>query len=73
MPNPSPNPNPNPDPDPDPDPDPNQVRASLDMYAKILEKIEGNDYDNFNLRAYTPKWQKLLTVCSSWAKVQMQK
>merc|ERR1719313_685621 len=40
------------------------VRASLDMYAKILEKIEGNDYDNFNLRAYTPKWQKLLTVCS---------
>ena len=49
------------------------MRASLDMYAKILEKIEGNDYDNFNLRAYTPKWQKLLTVCSSWAKVQMQK
>ena len=49
------------------------VRASLDMYAKILEKIELNDYDNFNLRAYTPKWQKLLTVCSSWAKVQMQK
>jgi phytoene synthase len=77
--NPDPDPDPNPDPDPDPetepdpDPNPSQVRASLDMYAKILEKIEGNDYDNFNLRAYTPKWQKLLTVCSSWAKVQMQK
>ena len=50
-----------------------QVRASLDMYSVILEKIEKNDYDNFNLRAYTPKWQKLLTVCNSWAKVQMQK
>ena len=49
------------------------VRASLDMYSVILEKIEKNDYDNFNLRAYTPKWQKLLTVCNSWAKVQMQK
>mgnify|MGYP001993345428 CR=1 FL=1 len=49
------------------------VRASLDMYSTILKKIEDNSYDNFNLRAYTPKWQKLLTVCNSWAKVQMQK
>jgi len=48
------------------------VRASLDMYSTILKKIEENAYDNFNVRAYTPKWQKLLTVPYSWMKVQMK-
>ena len=48
------------------------VRASLDMYSVILSKIEDNEYDNFNKRAYTPKWEKLLTVAGSWAKVQMK-
>ena len=42
------------------------------MYSVILRKIEENEYDNFNLRAYTPKWQKLLTVSNSWLKVQMK-
>jgi phytoene synthase len=46
------------------------VRASLDMYSSILKKIEDNAYDNFNKRAYTPKWQKLLTVPYSYFKVQ---
>ena len=49
------------------------VRASLDMYSSILNKIEANAYDNFNLRAYTPKWQKLLTIPYSWAKIQLKK
>ena len=31
------------------------IRASLDMYSTILNKIEDNNYDNFNLRAYTSK------------------
>jgi len=35
------------------------IRASLDMYSTILDKIESNDYDNFNKRAYTAKWEKL--------------
>jgi len=46
------------------------VRASLDMYSSILNKIEANAYDNFNKRAYTPKWQKLLTIPYSWYRVQ---
>ena len=48
------------------------VRASLDMYSTILKKIEDNSYDNFNLRAYTPKWQKLLTIPYSMLKVKMK-
>ena len=47
------------------------MRASLDMYSTILKKIEDNSYDNFNLRAYTPKWQKLLTIPYSMLKVKM--
>ena len=48
------------------------VRASLDMYSTILTKIEDNAYDNFNLRAYTPKWQKLLTIPYSMMKIQLK-
>jgi len=46
------------------------VRASLDMYSIILKKIEENAYDNFNKRAYTPKWQKVLTIPYSYMKIQ---
>jgi phytoene synthase len=45
------------------------IRASLDMYALILDKIEQNDYDNFNRRAYTAKWEKLLVLPVSWFRV----
>ena len=48
------------------------MRASLDMYSSILKKIEDNDYDNFNLRAYTPKWQKLMMIPYSMLKVKMK-
>mmetsp|Transcript_26811 Transcript_26811/g.62619 ORF Transcript_26811/g.62619 Transcript_26811/m.62619 type:complete len:292 (-) Transcript_26811:62-937(-) len=46
------------------------VRASLDMYSSILNKIEDNEYDNFNKRAYTAKWEKLLMLPRSWLRVQ---
>nr|ATQ35992.1 phytoene synthetase [Ishige okamurae] len=42
------------------------VQASLDMYGKILEAIEANDYDNFRKRAYISKTEKLLTLPLSW-------
>lgn len=48
------------------------VRASLDMYSSILSKIEANEYDNFNKRAYTAKWEKLLMLPSSYASVAMK-
>ena len=47
------------------------VRASLDMYSSILNKIEANNYDNFNKRAYTAKWEKLMMLPTSWLKVQV--
>jgi phytoene synthase len=45
------------------------IRASLDMYSAILNKIEQNDYDNFNKRAYTAKWEKLLILPFSFWRV----
>lgn len=44
------------------------VRASLDLYSKILDKIEENDYDNLNKRAYTTGIEKLLILPGSWMK-----
>jgi len=44
------------------------VRASLDLYRKILERIEGNGYDNFRKRAYVSKLEKFLTLPSSYFK-----
>jgi len=38
------------------------VQASLDCYSKILDKIEANDYDCLNQRAYVGKWEKLATI-----------
>ena len=46
------------------------VRASLDMYSKILDKIEENNYDNFNKRAYTSKLEKFLILPQSWMQVK---
>lgn len=42
------------------------VRASLDLYSAILNKIEENGYDNFNKRAYTTKLEKLFILPKSW-------
>jgi len=45
------------------------IRASLDMYSTILDKIESNDYDNFNKRAYTAKWEKLAMLPRAYLRV----
>ncbi|EME29253.1 phytoene synthase [Galdieria sulphuraria] len=42
------------------------VRASLDMYRRILDVIEENGYDNFHRRAYVGKWKKLSMLPMSW-------
>ena len=41
------------------------VRASLDLYSKILDVVERNDYDNFRKRAYTTKLEKLSIIPGS--------
>ena len=46
------------------------VQASLDCYSKILDKIEANDYDCLNQRAYVGKWEKLATIPFSWYRTQ---
>eukprot|EP00616_Rhizochromulina_sp_CCMP1243_P016734 CAMPEP_0118995160 /NCGR_PEP_ID=MMETSP1173-20130426/58031_1 /TAXON_ID=1034831 /ORGANISM="Rhizochromulina marina cf, Strain CCMP1243" /LENGTH=369 /DNA_ID=CAMNT_0006946489 /DNA_START=126 /DNA_END=1235 /DNA_ORIENTATION=- len=45
------------------------VQAAADMYGKILEKLEENDYDNFRKRAYVSKPEKFLSLPQSWMKV----
>ena len=42
------------------------VQSSLDAYGKILDKIEENNYDSLNKRAYVDKWEKLFTIPFSW-------
>lgn len=42
------------------------VQASLDLYSRILDVIERNDYDNFRCRAYTTKLEKLSILPKSW-------
>jgi len=44
------------------------VRASQDLYARILDKIEENGYDNFKKRAYTTGLEKLGILPGSWMK-----
>jgi len=45
------------------------VQASLDLYSKILDVIERNEYDNFRKRAYTTKLEKLSILPKSWIKM----
>eukprot|EP01026_Neomeris_dumetosa_P045021 TRINITY_DN38160_c0_g1_i1.p2 TRINITY_DN38160_c0_g1~~TRINITY_DN38160_c0_g1_i1.p2 ORF type:complete len:405 (+),score=52.35 TRINITY_DN38160_c0_g1_i1:813-2027(+) len=44
------------------------VWAALDIYRQILDYIEQNGYDNFNKRAYVPKWKKILSLPATYAK-----
>jgi len=46
------------------------IRASLDMYSTILNKIEENNYDNFNKRAYTSKVEKLMMLPRAYLRVE---
>jgi hypothetical protein len=43
------------------------VRASLDLYSRILDNIERNGYDNFSKRAYTTKLEKLSVLPAALA------
>merc|ERR1712224_226692 len=43
------------------------VQASLDLYSRILDKIEENGYDNLTKRAYTTGFEKLQILPGSWA------
>jgi len=38
------------------------VMSALILYAQILDAIEANDYNNFDRRAFVPKYKKLLTL-----------
>lgn len=50
------------------------VQAAGDMYSKILDKIEDNDYDNFRKRAFVSKTEKILQLPKSyWTVSQMPK
>lgn len=44
------------------------VQASLDLYSRILNVIERNDYDNFRKRAFTTKFEKLSILPNSYIK-----
>ena len=44
------------------------VWAALILYSKILDSIEANGYDNFNVRAYVPTHKKLLLLPVAFAK-----
>jgi len=46
------------------------IRASLDMYSTILNKIEENQYDNINKRAYTSKMEKLAMLPRAYLRVE---
>ena len=39
-------------------------------YSSILDKIEANQYDNFEKRAYTTKWEKLALLPGAWLKTR---
>lgn len=38
------------------------VWSALILYRQILDAIEKNDYDNFTMRAYVPKWRKMVSL-----------
>ena len=44
------------------------VQSAGDIYKKILDKIEANDYDNFRKRAYVPRAEKFLELPKVWLK-----
>ena len=48
------------------------VWAALILYRRILDAIQANGYDNFNLRAYVPSHTKLLLLPVAYFKAQAQ-
>ncbi len=47
------------------------VWSALDLYRKILDVIEANDYDVFTRRAYVPSFRKLLTLPGTLLKARV--
>ena len=47
------------------------VWAALMHYSRILQKIERNNYDVFNQRAYVPQWQKICSLPIAWLRSQI--
>ncbi|RYH26765.1 phytoene synthase [archaeon] len=47
------------------------VQASLDLYSGILDVIERNGYDNFRMRAFTTKFDKLTMLPKAFLKSQL--
>jgi len=43
---------------------------ALQWHNANTDKIENNKYDNFNKRAYTAKWEKLLMLPRSFLQVK---
>ena len=47
------------------------VWAALMLYSQILDRIERNNYDVFNQRAYVPSVRKLRTLPVAWLRSQV--
>jgi phytoene synthase len=41
------------------------VGTALDLYSRILERIEARDYDVFSGRARVPTWRKAVTAAGA--------
>jgi len=41
------------------------------LYRQILDAIEANDYDNFTMRAYVPKWRKFASLPRAFSRAIM--
>lgn len=44
------------------------VWTALVLYRQILDGIEANDYNNFTKRAYVPKWRKMMSLPTAFAR-----
>lgn len=47
------------------------VWSALILYRQILDAIEANGYNNFNRRAYVPKWRKMASLPQALAKAAL--
>jgi phytoene synthase len=47
------------------------VWSALILYRQILDAIEANGYNNFDKRAYVPKWRKMASLPQAFAKASL--
>lgn len=48
------------------------VAVAMQLYREILNKVEGNNYDNLSQRAYLTSWEKSSMLPEIWFKTQTQ-